>query len=70
MGQNPKVTLHWALHGLEAAISNLGDGPLERRVRRQFHQVLLAVERDAFRVDVTPAPDPEPARAHETKLLG
>jgi hypothetical protein len=47
MDQHPKVTLGWALHGLERALQNLGDGWAERRVRRQFHQLLLAVERDA-----------------------
>ena len=47
MEQDSKVTLDWALRGLERALQNLGDGWAERRVRRQFHQVLLAVERDA-----------------------
>jgi hypothetical protein len=46
MEQHPKVTLDWALRSLERAIQKLGDGWAERRVRRQFHQVLLAVERD------------------------
>jgi hypothetical protein len=46
MDQHPKVTLDWALRSLERAIQKLGDGRAERRVRRQFHQVLLAVERD------------------------
>jgi len=47
MDQHPRVTLEWALYCLEVALRNLEDGPAERRVRRQFHQVLLAVERDA-----------------------
>jgi hypothetical protein len=47
MEQDPKVTLDWALRGLERALQNLGDGWAERRVRRQFHQLLLAVEREA-----------------------
>ena len=47
MDQHPKVTVNWALHGLEMAIRNLGEGWAERRVRRQFHQLLLAVEREA-----------------------
>jgi hypothetical protein len=47
MEQDPKVTLDWALRGLERSLQNLGDGWAERRVRRQFHQLLLAVERDA-----------------------
>jgi hypothetical protein len=49
MEQNPKLTLDWALHSLELALRNLEDGPAERRVRRQFHQLLLAIERDAWR---------------------
>ena len=55
MDQHPKVTLQWALRSLEKALQNLGDGRAERRVRRQFHQVLLAVERDAlhFKNEVT-----------------
>jgi hypothetical protein len=51
MSQHPRVTVEWALHGLEVAIRNLGDGTAEQRVRRQFHQVLLAVEREARRID-------------------
>jgi hypothetical protein len=47
MDQDPKVTLQWALRSLERALQNLNDGWAERRVRRQFHQVLLAVERNA-----------------------
>ena len=52
MEQDPKVTLDWALRGLERALQNLGDGWAERRVRRQFHQLLLAVERDAKHTEV------------------
>ena len=47
MDQDPKVTLRLALRSLERALQNLDDGWAERRVRRQFHQLLLAVERDA-----------------------
>ena len=47
MDQSPKVTLWSALRSLERALQNLDDGWAERRVRRQFHQLLLAVERDA-----------------------
>ncbi len=43
--QHPNLTLSWALHSLEVALRNLEDGPAERRVRRQFHQLILAVER-------------------------
>jgi hypothetical protein len=51
MDQDPKVTLQWALRSLERALQNLNDGWAERRVRRQFHQLLLAVERDADHLD-------------------
>ena len=59
MDQDPKVTLEWALRSLERAIQHLEDGWAERRVRRQFHQLLLAVEREAFRTD-DEAPPPAP----------
>ena len=66
MEQHPKLTLEWALRGLERALGDLEDGPAERRVRRQFHQLLLAIERDAAPSD-EPSSDmsllPEPARA-------
>jgi hypothetical protein len=43
--QPPKLTVDWALRGVELALRNLGDGAAEQRVRRQFHQLLLAIER-------------------------
>ena len=46
MDQDPKITLRWALRSLERALQNLDNGWAERRVRRQFHQLLLAAERD------------------------
>ena len=52
MSQHPKVTVGWAMNGLEDAIRSLGSGPAERRVRDQFHQLLLAIERDAYSSDV------------------
>ena len=48
MEQDPKVTLDWALRSLERALDKLENGRAERRVRRQFHQLLLAIERDAM----------------------
>ena len=51
MDQDTKVTLQWALRSLERALQNLDDGWAERRVRRQFHQLLLAIERDAENLD-------------------
>jgi hypothetical protein len=59
MDQDPKVTLRWALRSLERALQNLDDGWAERRVRRQFHQLLLAVERDtqAMETDETDIAD-------------
>jgi hypothetical protein len=52
MEQHPKLTLEWALRCLERALSDLDDGPAENRVRRQFHQLLLAIERDAADSDL------------------
>jgi hypothetical protein len=51
MTQHPKATIDWALEGLETAIRALADGPAERRVRSQFHQLLLAVERDTLPIE-------------------
>ena len=51
MEQHPKVTLEWALRSLERALEHLEDGWAERRVRRQFHQLLLAIERDSLHSD-------------------
>lgn len=51
MEQHPKVTLEWALRSLERALEHLEDGWAERRVRRQFHQLLLAIERDSHHSD-------------------
>ena len=74
MEQHPKVTLDWALRGLERALQDLGDGQAERRVRRQFHQVLLAVERDSgsdqplvYNDDARPAQPKPAASARKTK---
>jgi hypothetical protein len=47
MEQHPRLTLFWALRCLERALSDLDNGPAEQRVRRQFHQLLLAIEREA-----------------------
>ena len=67
MEQHPKLTLDWALRCLERALGDLNDGPAERRVRRQFHQLLLAIERDAGNVRLSQTlvyaePTPESAR--------
>jgi len=43
--QDPAVTVAWAMRSLERALQQLGDGPSERRVRGQFHQLVLAIER-------------------------
>jgi hypothetical protein len=48
MNQHPKLTVVWAMNGVETAIKQLGDSPSERRVRDQFHQLLLALERDGY----------------------
>jgi hypothetical protein len=61
--QHPKLTLNWALRGLERALGDLDDGRAERRVRRQFHQLLLAIERDAVDPQSSETPQySEPAR--------
>jgi hypothetical protein len=52
MSQHPKVTIGWAIAGLETAITKLADGPAERRVRAQFHQLLLALERARLPIDL------------------
>ena len=54
MSQHPKATVDWALQGLETAIRDLGDGALASRVRSQFHQLLLAIEHEAFAVGIQP----------------
>jgi hypothetical protein len=63
MEQHPKLTLDWALRCLERALGDLEDGPAERRVRRQFHQLLLAIEREAGEVPSLDSLFPEPLRS-------
>jgi len=46
MPQHPKVTVSWAVACLEGALEALGDSPAEARARKQFHQLVLALERD------------------------
>ncbi len=46
MPQHPKVTVGWAVACLERALEDLGESASEARVRRQFHQLVLALERD------------------------
>lgn len=48
MSQDPTIAAAWPLRGLESAIRALGDGVAERRVRRQFHQLLAALEHDGI----------------------
>jgi hypothetical protein len=48
MSQQPTITAAWPLRGLETAIRALGDGAAEKRVRRQFHQLLSALEHDGL----------------------
>jgi hypothetical protein len=55
--QHPRLTLAWAVHGLEVALQKLGDGHAEQRVRKQFHQLLLAVERHN---SITPETERQP----------
>ena len=65
MDQDPKVTLRWALRSLERALQNLDDGWAERRVRRQFHQLLLAVERDARPMETNEADEAVSSRGNQ-----
>jgi hypothetical protein len=46
MPQHPKVTVGWAVACLERALEDLGESAPEARVRKQFHQLVLALERD------------------------
>lgn len=46
--QHPKITVAWAVASLERALADLGDSPAEERTRRQFHQLLLALEHDGY----------------------
>lgn len=48
MEQHPKVTVAWAVASLERALAALGNSQAEERTRRQFHQLLLALERDGY----------------------
>lgn len=59
MSQHPRVTIGWAVAGLETAITKLAHGPAERRVRDQFHQLLLALERARLPVDLEASSQPE-----------
>jgi hypothetical protein len=63
MEQHPRLTLDWALRCLERALGDLDDGPAERRVRRQFHQLLLAIEREAAETRAVDSLYPEPPRS-------
>jgi hypothetical protein len=67
MSQHPRVTIGWAVASLETAITKLAHGPAERRVRDQFHQLLLALERARLPVDLdTPALEPPHATHSDT----
>ncbi len=59
MSQHPRVTIGWAVAGLEAAITKLPPGPAERRVRDQFHQLLLALERARLPVELAESQRPD-----------
>jgi hypothetical protein len=52
--QHHRLTLAWAIRGVELALRNLEDGPAERRVRSQFHQLVLAIERHSVLVGEQP----------------
>lgn len=68
MDQDPIVTLAWALKSLENAIHQLKPGRAEDRVRRQFHQLLLAFERETFAVSsLTELENGKPPSRHPDK---
>jgi hypothetical protein len=48
MSPRPRLIGRWPLDGLERAILSLGEGEAERRVRRQFHQLISALEHDGI----------------------
>jgi hypothetical protein len=56
--QHPRLTVAWALHSLELALQKLGEGASERRVRSQFHQLVLAIERHSNLIDEPPPDQP------------
>ena len=63
--QHPKITVAWAVASLERAMKGLGNSPAEERTRRQFHQLLLALEHDGYVFldeRMFPAPQQAPAR--------
>ena len=65
VAQHPKVTVAWAVASLERAIGELGNSAAEERTRRQFHQLLLALERDGhvfLDARLFPLPPARPAR--------
>ena len=47
--QPRRITVLWAVGGLERALLKLGESKAEQRVRDQFHQLLLALEREGYR---------------------
>jgi len=47
--QPRRITVLWSIGGLERALLKLGESKPEQRVRDQFHQLLLALERDGYR---------------------
>jgi hypothetical protein len=71
MSQHPGVTIGWAVAGLETAITRLSDGPAERRVRAQFHQLLLALERARLPIELrTAANTGKPLAGRELIVAG
>jgi hypothetical protein len=63
MTQHPKVTVGWTIACLEHALGHLGDTAAERRVRCQFHQLVLALERDGHPLHIQRAFAPRSAPA-------
>ena len=49
MRQHPKIAVAWAVASLERALGELGSSKADARARRQFHQLLLALEGGSLR---------------------
>jgi hypothetical protein len=54
MVQHPKVTILWAIHGLETAVAHLGDGALERRVRDRRQELHIVTHGGVSAVSTSP----------------
>lgn len=70
MSQHPKVTVGWTVACLESALRHLGDTAAERRVRLQFHQLVVALERDGYFLHDQRATPPRTTLARVLPIAG